>query len=76
MCIRGIAYSENNDLKALNDLEAVLKKDTPMSKEILYTLGTIHFKEGDLEKARKTFETVKAIDPDFADVNDILSDLL
>jgi len=76
LCIRGIARSENGDKKAFSDLEAVLKTNTLMSKEILYTFGKIHFKEGDFEKARKAFETVKEIDPDFADVNKILSDLL
>ena len=36
-------------------------------------MGTIHYKEGNFEKALEAFEAVKAVNPDFSDIDEILS---
>ena len=77
---RGTAYSlSGNTEEALNDLEAVLKTKikNQEKKAVYYVIGKTYWKnenldENTLKEVQKAFEKVKAIDPDYADVNDIL----
>jgi len=73
---RGLAWYKmgGHNPDALNDLQALLEMDI-QSKEAYYTIGRVYLDEKENKKAREAFEACKAIDPDFADVNEIL-DLL
>jgi len=76
---RGLAYYEKNDkasrARALNDLEAVLKTNKYDTKSLYYVIGLIHYKDDNNDKAIDAFEKIKAVDPNFADVNEILEAL-
>jgi tetratricopeptide (TPR) repeat protein len=74
--LRGLAYHAKGDapsrIKALDDFEQVLKTDIPDMQGIYYVMGMIYYREDNINKAIETFEKVTAIDPDFADVKEIL----
>jgi cytochrome c-type biogenesis protein CcmH/NrfG len=73
---RGIAHSERGDSeKALSDLTGVLRANIQSMKGVYYIMGMIHYKEGNLNEALDAFEAVRAIDPDFADIEEILGEL-
>ena len=73
---RGIAHSESgNNEQALRDLTAVLRINIQSMKGIYYVMGMIHFKEGNLDKSLQAFEAVKAIDPEFVDIEEVLEEL-
>jgi len=74
---RGVACSQKNidNEKALNDLETILGTNTQVNKAIYYVMGTIYYKEGKIKDAQEAFEAVIAIDPDFADIKQVLEEL-
>ena len=73
---RGLAYSEKGDnAKALNDLTAVLMSNIQSMKGVYYVMGMIQYKEGKIDEAIASFEKVKAIDPEFVDIDEILEGL-
>jgi tetratricopeptide (TPR) repeat protein len=73
---RGLAYAEQGDSpKALTDLEAILKMNIQSMKGVYYIMAKIHFKDGKTDEAIDAIEKVKAIDPGFADIDQILEEL-
>jgi hypothetical protein len=73
---RGVAFSEKGDsAKAISDLTAVLRANIQSMKGVYYIMGVIHYKEGKLDEAREAFEAVRAIDPEFIDINEVLEEL-
>ena len=73
---RGVAYNAAGEtVKALEDLEAVLRANIGDDSGICYLMGEIHYREGRLEEARKYFEAVKTKAPEFAGIDEILEEL-
>jgi tetratricopeptide (TPR) repeat protein len=70
---RGLSYKEagEND-KALSDLQAVLKSEIQSTKGVYYTMGTIYMKQKKPDNAIDAFEKVAALDPEFANIQEIL----
>jgi tetratricopeptide (TPR) repeat protein len=70
---RSLAYVEQNENdKALSDLETVLKTNLQSMKGVYYVMGMIYYKDGKVEEAIDAFEKVKAFDPEFVDTDEIL----
>jgi tetratricopeptide (TPR) repeat protein len=70
---RGLSYKEAGESdKALSDLRAVLKLNLQSVKGVYYTMGTIYMKQKKPDDAIASFEKVAALDPDFADTQEIL----
>jgi tetratricopeptide (TPR) repeat protein len=74
---RGLAYDKKGDSsRALGDLVAVLRTDIQSMKGVYYILGMIYYNDGKIDEAIEAFEKVKTIDGEFADINEILEELL
>ena len=70
---RALAYREKGDnASALSDLETILMTNIQSMKGVYYVMGMIYYKEGRAEEALSAFEKVKAIDPNFVDIDEIL----
>ena len=70
---RALAYKEKGDnANALLDLETILMTNIRSMKGVYYVMGMIYFEEGRMEEATIAFNKVKTLDPDFADINEIL----
>jgi tetratricopeptide (TPR) repeat protein len=70
---RGLSYKETGESdKALSDLQAVLKSSIQSVKGVYYIMGTIYTKEKKVDDAIDAFEKVAALDPGFADTQEIL----
>jgi tetratricopeptide (TPR) repeat protein len=70
---RGLSYKETGESdKALSDLRAVLKLNLQSVKGVYYIMGTIYTKEKKVDDAIGAFEKVAALDPGFADTQEIL----
>jgi tetratricopeptide (TPR) repeat protein len=75
---RGLAYAEQGESsKALDDLQVVtvLVSNPDSAKGVYYVMGTIHYKDGNVEEAIDAFEQVKNLDPGFVDTGKILEQL-
>ena len=70
---RALAYKEKGDnANALIDLETILMTNIRSMKGVYYVMGMIYFEEGRMEEAAIAFDKVKTLDPNFADINEIL----
>ncbi|MCL2800443.1 MAG: tetratricopeptide repeat protein [Treponema sp.] len=76
LLVRGLAYYEIFDhYNALKDFEEITNINKYNLEVIVYYfIGSIHLREGRKEEAKNAFDKVKAIDPNFADVDQILRD--
>jgi tetratricopeptide (TPR) repeat protein len=72
-----LAYYTNGEYKdALEDLQAVSEMNPQGMEGVYYALGNIYYQIGKDEKAIEAFEKVKTINPEFADVNEVLKNLI
>jgi tetratricopeptide (TPR) repeat protein len=73
---RGLAYMEKGESsRALDDLKMVLRRNIQSMKGVYYIMGMIHANNKEIDEAIEAFEKVKAIDPEFADIDEILERL-
>jgi tetratricopeptide (TPR) repeat protein len=74
--LRALAYKEQGESeKALIDLYLVLQLNDQSLLGIYYVMGMIQYDNLDIEEAIESFEEAKAIDPNFADIEEILQQL-
>jgi tetratricopeptide (TPR) repeat protein len=70
--MRGLAYYKNGEYtKAIEDLQTVSEMNKGM-EGVYYAMGKSYYEIGKKDKAIEAFEKVKTIDPEFADINEIL----
>jgi tetratricopeptide (TPR) repeat protein len=73
---RGVVYVKQGESeKAIQDLQTVLRQRIDGMKGIYYIIGMTEHKAGHTDKAIEAFEKVRAIEPGFADTDEILETL-
>jgi len=72
--MRGLLYFKNGEyVNALKDLQAVSEMNPRGMEGVYYAMGKSYYEIGENDKAIEAFEKIKAINPEFADVNEILT---
>jgi len=61
--------------QAISDLHTVMQLNLQSAKGVYYVLGNIYYDNRDIDKAIDAFEIVAILDPEFADVQDMLNSL-
>jgi tetratricopeptide (TPR) repeat protein len=71
--MRGLAFYKTSEwYDALKDLQVVSEMDTKGMEGVYYAIANSYIQTGKRQKAIEVYEKIKAINPEFADVNELL----